>query len=135
VSADPVYFFAYGIELERKHFQSVCPGARAYLSAVLPNYRLKFGGWNRLWRSSTANLQGSQRDQVKGGLYIIRDQDLPRIERTASGQQRLKVRVFPDSGPPIDAVTFVHGQQDEEVSPSPEYLERLRQGYREWGLD
>ena len=132
-----MYYFAYGPELDRRHMGAICPGAKPHLSADLPHYRLVFSGWSRQWRSSTATLQASSGDRVMGGLYEISDQDLSGLDKNAGvpvSATRFSVRVFPDTGPAVDAVTHVNVRGAEAGKPSAEYLTLIKQGYRQWGL-
>jgi hypothetical protein len=132
-----MYYFAYGSELDRQHMRSICPAAKPHLSADLPHYRLVFSGWSRQWRGSTASLQASSGDRVKGGLYEISEQDLARLDKNAGAPAagtRLNVRVFPDTGPAVDAVTHVNVRGAEAGKPSAEYMALIKQGYHQWGL-
>ncbi len=132
-----MYYFAYGPELDRRQMQAICPAAKPHLSADLPHHRLVFSGWSRRWHGSTATLQSSSGDRVMGGLYEISEQDLSRLDKNAGlpgSAMRQNVRVFPDTGPAIDAVTHVNVRGAEAGKPSAEYLALIQQGYRQWGL-
>ena len=113
------------------------PGAKARFAATLPNYKLVFGGWSRVWRGGTASIQGSSGDRVLGGIYEITEQDLARLDKSEGcpGEYKhLTVVVYPDMGKPVEAVTYIRANQSEETKPSADYLARIKQGYQDWGL-
>lgn len=132
-----MYYFAYGVNLNRRQMAERCPEAKPYMSAVLPNYRLVFSGWSRVWRGGVASIQPSSGDKVLGGVYEITDACLARLdgyEGYPSEYTRQSLTVFPDTGPPIAAIAYMRPRQLEETKPSAEYLAAIQQGYREWGL-
>jgi hypothetical protein len=47
---------------------------------------------------------------------------------------RRDVVVITKDGVPIEAVTYVKREQSEETQPSQEYLDILRQGYKDWAI-
>ena len=113
------------------------PKAKALYSAVLPNYKLIFSGWSRNWRGGTATIQASHGDRVSGGIYEISEQEMSRLDKNEGFPNEYvhaNVTVFPDSGKPVSAVTFIRPRQLDETKPSAEYLAVIRQGYSDWGL-
>jgi hypothetical protein len=42
--------------------------------------------------------------------------------------------VFDEDGTPAEAETYIITGQNEETSPSREYLSVIQQGYRDWGI-
>jgi gamma-glutamylcyclotransferase (GGCT)/AIG2-like uncharacterized protein YtfP len=132
-----MFYFAYDINLNRQHMLKYCPQARALQSAVLPNYKLVFSGWSREWRGALATIQASHGDRVAGGIYEISEADLARLDRSKGypvEYTRIKVVVYPDTGPAIEAVTHILTRQTESGKPSVEYLTLIQKGYRDWGL-
>ena len=132
-----MYYFAYASNLSRAQIAERVPGAKACFAATLPNYRLVFGGYSRLWRGGMANLQVSPGDKVLGGVYEITDQELARLDKYEGYPMEYThatVMVYPDIGRPLEAMTFVRPRQVTETKPAAEYLVHLRQGYRDWGL-
>jgi len=47
---------------------------------------------------------------------------------------RRNVVVITKGGAPVEAVTYIKREQSEETRPSQEYLEVLRQGYKDWAI-
>ena len=71
-----------------------------------------------------------------GAVYEISEKDLRSIDKhegypTVYG--RRNVVVIMKDGAPVEAVTYIRREQSEETQPSQEYLEVLRQGYKDWG--
>jgi gamma-glutamylcyclotransferase len=130
-----LYYFAYASNLNRKQMAERAPQAKARFSATLPNYKLIFSGWSRNWRGATATIQQSHGDRVLGGLYELSEQDMEKLTRFEGGEYgTTRVVVFPDTGPAVEAITFVRTRQKEEGKPSPEYLAVIKQGYIDWDL-
>ncbi len=132
-----MYYFAYGLNLERQRMAQCCPGSRPRFSAELPNYKLIFSGWSRQWRGGSAGIKASRGDKILGGLYQIAEADLARLDREEGcpGEyRRINVIVFRDTGEAVEALTYIHNRQTEETKPSAEYLKIIQQGYRQWGL-
>ena len=135
-----MYYFAYGLLLNKKLMAGRCPDCKSRFAADLPNYKLIFSGWSRQWKGGTVSIKRSARDRVLGGVYEIADKDLSRLD-AAEGcpdtNSRLKVTVYRDSGEAgeaVEAFTYIRTRPAEESKPSPEYLAELRKGYHDWGL-
>ncbi len=132
-----MYYFAYASNLNRTQMAERAPEAKARFAATLPNHRLTFGGYSRVWRGGTASLQASRGDKVLGGVYEITEQELAKLDKHEGypvEYTHVTITVYPDMGRPIEAVTFVRPRQVAETKPSPEYLACIRQGYSDWGL-
>jgi len=132
-----LYYFAYGSNLNKRQMAERCPGSKPRFTAVLPNYKLIFSGWSRKWRGGTATIKRSAQDKVLGAVYSVTDVDLARLdlfEDCPASYSRLKVTVYPDTGEPLEAITYIKAKQEEETKPSVEYLSNIQLGYRDWGL-
>ena len=132
-----MYYFAYASNLKHAQMAERAPGAKARFAAVLPNYRLVFGGYSRTWRGGTASLQASRGDKVMGGVYEITEQELARLDKYEGypvEYTHVTVTVYPDMGGPVEAVSFIRPRQVVEAKPSEEYLACIKQGYTDWGL-
>ncbi len=132
-----MYYFAYGLSLNKKQMAQCCPDSQPRFSAELPNYRLVFSGWSRQWGGGTASIKVSSGDKVLGGVYEIAEKDLSRLGRfedCPNSYDRLKVLLFRDIGQPVEAITYIKKRQTDEGKPSAEYLAVIQQGYRDWGL-
>ena len=132
-----MYYFAYGLNLNRKQMAARCPGCQPKFSAELPNYKLIFSGWSRQWHGGVVSLKSSRGDKVLGGVYEVSETDLARLDRyeeCPDNYNRLKVNVYRDSGEQIESITYIKKRLAEETKPSAEYLKVVQQGYRDWGL-
>ena len=132
-----MYYFAYASNLSRRQMKEKAPEAKPLFAATLPNYKLVFSGWSRAWRGGTAGIQASHGDKVLGGVYEVTEHDLSRLdarEGYPAEYKHLTVTVYPDTGKPVEAVTYIRPRQLEESKPSAEYLAVIKEGYRDWGL-
>jgi cation transport regulator ChaC len=132
-----MYYFAYGSNLNRSQMLERCPDCQPRLTATLPNYKLVFAGWSRLWRGGTASIKPFRGEKVLGAIYEISDPDLRRLDKYEGypdTYDRLKITVYRETGEPVEAITYIKLSQSEETKPSPEYLAVLQQGYRDWEL-
>lgn len=130
-----MYYFAYGLNMSKRQMREVCPGAKPAFTAVLPNYRLTFTGWERKWRGGVASIRPQRNARVLGAVYEISEKDLGTLDRhegypTAS--DRLKVWVVPKEGDQVEAVAHAKREQADQTEPSPLYLSALRKGFDEW---
>ena len=132
-----MYYFAYGVNLNRKQMQECCPDSKPMFIATLPNYKLVFVGWSRQWRGGVASIKPFRGEKVLGAVYDVSDGDLKRLDRDEGypgSYNRLNVTVFDEDGEPIEAVTYIKAVQSEETQPSKEYLAVIQQGYRDWRI-
>jgi len=132
-----MYYFAYGLNLNRQQMAQCCPSSIPRFSAELPNYKLEFSGWSRQWRGGSISVKHSRGDKVLGGLYEVAETDLARLDKAEdcpNSYGRLKITVYRDTGEPMEAFTYIRSRQADEASPSTDYLKIIQQGYREWGL-
>jgi len=132
-----MYYFAYGFNLGRKQMLERCHDAKPKFVATLLNYKLIFAGWSRKWHGGVASIKPFRDEKVIGAVYEISEKDLRSLDKhegcpTVYG--RRNVVVIMKDGTPVEAVTYIKREQSEETQPSPEYLEVLRQGYKDWGI-
>ncbi|MCJ7769187.1 MAG: gamma-glutamylcyclotransferase [Dehalococcoidales bacterium] len=132
-----MFYFAYGINLNRKQMAECFPNYQPKFSAELLNYKLIFTGWSRQWHGGLTSIKSSRGDKVLGGIYEVTETDLAKLDRhegCPDNYNRLKINVYRDSGEQIEAITYIKSRQAEETKPSAEYLKVIQQGYRDWGL-
>ncbi|MDD4859297.1 MAG: gamma-glutamylcyclotransferase [Dehalococcoidales bacterium] len=127
-------YFAYASNLSKKQMHERCPGSKPRFTAILPNYKLVFGGWSRQWRGGTASLIRFQGGKIPGAVYEVTEDCLKRLDGYEAGYNRLKVIVFDEDGNAVEAITYVRSTQVEAALPSKEYAAIMQQGYREWGI-
>ena len=132
-----MYYSAYGSNLGRKQMSERCLDAKPKFVATLLNYKLIFAGWSRKWRGGIASIKPSRDGKVIGGVYEVSERDLRSLDKHEgypAVYDRRNVVVITKDGEPVEAVTHIKREQSEETQPSPEYLEFLRQGYKDWGV-
>ena len=137
VKSNPVLYFAYAHDLDKKQMKERAPESRPHLTAVLPNYRLAFFGWSRQWKSGLATLRGAHGSKVAGGIYEITEKDLRRLDALEGyprESNRINITVFTEDGDALKAVTYIKVNQGEETKPSAGYLAVIQKGYRDWGI-
>ena len=129
--------FAIGSNLAPSQMQRRCPGCRIVSRAVLPGYRLAFGGWSKRWGGPVATVVPAPGHSVPGVVYWLSDADLisldrfegvPRVYRrftaqvVARGERVLHAEVYRLEAPP-------------GARPSEAYAAVLRAMYAAWGFD
>jgi len=134
---EPVYYFAYASNLNKKQMRERAPESKPMFVATLPNYKLVFAGWSRRWRGGYATIMLSRGDKVLGAIYEVSDKDLKRLdgyEDSPRNYNRVNVTVFDEDGNAVEAITYIKAGRIEETQPSKEYLAVIQQGYRDWEL-
>ena len=129
-----MYYFAYAANLNKKQMQERCWDSRSCFTATLPNYKIIFSGWSRQWRGGIATIKASRGDKIRGAVYEVNDACLRQLDRHEAGYTRINVNVFDEDNQAIAAVTYIKSGHMEESTPSREYGEIIRQGYRDWGI-
>ncbi|UCE97939.1 MAG: gamma-glutamylcyclotransferase [Dehalococcoidia bacterium] len=132
-----MFYFAYGLNLNRKHMTQNLPVNRPMFSAELPNYKLIFCDWSRQYHGGMVSLKHSRGNKVLGGIYEITERYLVRLDKCEwcpDTYSRLKITVYRDCSEEIEALTYVKNGQPVETRPSKEYLGIIQQGYLDWGL-
>jgi len=132
-----MYYFAYGLNLNKKQMLERCPDSKPMFVVTLRNYKLVFVGWSRRWRGGVASIKPFRGEKVLGAIYELSDRDLRRLdnyEGYPGNYNRLNVTVFDEDGNPVEAITYIKSEQPEETQPSKEYLPLIQQGYRDWGI-
>jgi len=130
-------YFAYDTNLDKKLMKERCPDSKPLFSTTLPNYKLVFLGWSRLWNSGIASIQRKTGSKVPGGLYEISDNDLRHLDKAQNypiDSNRIKIIVFDDDGTPIEALTYIKSGKDEETKPSKDYAAIIYRNYKDWGI-
>ena len=130
-------YFAYASNLDKKQMKERCPDSQPLFPATLPNYKLIFLGWSRLWKGGVASIQRSQGGKVPGGVYEISDNDLRHLDKYEgypADYNRIKVIVFDEDGTAIEALTYIKTSREAENKPSKEYAKAIYQGYKDWGI-
>jgi gamma-glutamylcyclotransferase len=132
-----MYYFAYASNLNQKQMRERCPDSEPLFKAILPNHKLIFAGWRRKWRGGVATIKPSRDEKVYGAVYDISERCLRVLdghEDYPTVYDRFNVLVIKEDGESLEAVTYIRREQSEETKPSKEYIEVIRQGYKDWEI-
>ncbi len=132
-----MYYFAYASNLNQKQMRERCSDSKPLFKAILPNHKLIFAGWRRKWRGGVATIKPSRDEKVYGAVYEISERCLRILdghEDYPTVYDRFNVLVIKEDGEALEAVTYIRREQSEETKPSQEYIEVIRQGYKDWGI-
>jgi gamma-glutamylcyclotransferase (GGCT)/AIG2-like uncharacterized protein YtfP len=129
-----MYYFAYASNLSKKQMKSLCPESQPKFAATLPNYKMVFTGWSRTYRGGLATVKPLRGEKVSGAIYEVGENCLRHLDRWETGYTRYNVTVYDEDNQPHQAVTYIKSGRLEESTPSREYGEIIRQGYRDWGI-
>jgi len=124
----PVYYFAYGSNLNRADMRVRCPGAKALTAAVLAGWRLTFRGVADVEPAAGMTVHGALWRLAPGGLRA-----LDRYEGAPHLYEHRSLAVEAESGR-LEAVTYVMRDDGYLGLPSPWYFGRIAAGYDDWGL-
>ena len=145
--SEMAYYFAYGSNLNFHDWQDFCKEHRYWAQAKLTNgiatqllgWRLVFNYFSCRRDGLVANIVVSEGDHVPGVVFELDDytlQVLDHKEGVPNAYQRLDVTVK-RLDEVVAAITYVvpHDRCQREGQMCPAYLEVIRGGYRDFGLD
>jgi gamma-glutamylcyclotransferase (GGCT)/AIG2-like uncharacterized protein YtfP len=121
-------YFAYGSNLNRADMRRRCPDAHPGVPARLHGWRLTFRG--------VADIEPAAGRTVHGALWWLSRADVRNLdayEGAPTYYRRRTVEVLTDDGP-VEAMTYVMTGDSYRGLPSPWYLGRIEEGFRDWGL-
>ena len=122
------YYFAYGSNLNHDHMNFRCPNARFVGTLTLPDWELVFRG--------VADISQQQGKEVQGGLYAITDtceQALDIYEGYPHLYSKGYFTIKMDKKKQ-DVMTYLMNDRNYLSEPSGSYLETIKQGYIDCGL-
>ena len=131
-------YFAYGANLNKKRMASTVPASKPKNSATLPNYKLIFTGYSRNLKGGTASIKPIKGQRVSGAIYEVTEADLRKLDRDEEYPaitNRMNIIVWTDANDPFEAITYIKKEQSTETKPSAEYLNIIREGYRDWQIE
>jgi gamma-glutamylcyclotransferase (GGCT)/AIG2-like uncharacterized protein YtfP len=127
-----LFYFAYAGNLSKQQMRERCPEAKPRFTAILPNYKLVFAGWSRIWHGGTASIKPFRGEKVRGAIYEVTEACLKQLDKYEVGYARMNVTVYDEDNQPHQAVAFIKSGQLDESLPSKEYAAIIKQGYRDW---
>lgn len=128
-----MYYFAYGSNLNKGQMRFRCPKAKPVGKVILPDARLVFKG--------PADVECEEGSEVQGGLWKITkacEIALDRYEGVRSGMYRKEYIAIAvaENGKREEADALIYLMNSDEYYPPTEgYVDCIRMGYRDFGLD
>ncbi|MCK5430890.1 MAG: gamma-glutamylcyclotransferase, partial [Anaerolineales bacterium] len=116
-----MYYFAYGLNLDRQQMKERCPKSQPKFSAKLHHYKLVFSGWSRQWHGGTASIKPIRGERLHGAIYQVSESDIARLdsyEGFPTTYDRINIIVNTEIGDAVQAFTYIRKQQTEETKPS-----------------
>lgn len=131
----PLYF-AYASNLSRAQMTERCPGAQAVERARIPDHRLGFVGHSGSWGGATATILLAPGETLWGALYEVDEACLDELGRREGAAYTLsRTQVVREDGSRTRVFLFVRVREFDERPPSEHYVQTIRRGYADWGLD
>jgi len=122
---------AYGSNLNKRQMRMRCPGARPIGKFLLTKAKLVFRG--------VADVEYNAHSEVPCGLWMITEDDerkLDGYEGVRSGMYyKEEGIVLKYQGKPRHALIYLMNSGEEIYPPSAHYVETIRKGYKDFGLD
>lgn len=120
----PELYAAYGSNLSHAQMQSRCPGAVVARGLLLP-------GW-RLVLRKFALIEPDPASACPIGLWQVTEAHMASLDRYEGPHTYERARLLLPDG---DEAWIYHELAFRPGPPSTEYVDRLRQGYRDFGFD
>jgi gamma-glutamylcyclotransferase (GGCT)/AIG2-like uncharacterized protein YtfP len=131
-------YFAYGSNLDQAQMKRRCPRARLIGKAVLPSYRLTFGGHSRMWGGAVATVKRDRNCSVDGLLYDMPQADFDRLdafEGCPAAYIRVRRVVYDDRERARRPLLYIQRKIIDEKIPSAKYFMVLLDAYDTLGFD
>jgi len=130
-------YFAYGSLVNRDRMSGLCPAAVPLQTARIPHHSLCFTGNSSTWGGGTATIRLAPAFDLWGVLYEIDDEGRRNIEQSADsdGYVWSFTAVLDGEGARVRAGILIKIRDLELTSPSAAYLEVLKTGWQQWGLN
>jgi gamma-glutamylcyclotransferase (GGCT)/AIG2-like uncharacterized protein YtfP len=128
--------FCFGSNLDRAQMARRCPRAREEASAVLPGYRLTFGGYSDRWKGGVATIEPAPGAWVHGLLYrlpVAELADLDRYEGCPFLYERVHTRMRDATGH-RRRVHLYRLRHAPRATPSVDYLLTILRAYERLGF-
>lgn len=130
-------YFAYGSLVNRDQLLALCPTAKPLGTARIPEHALCFTGHSVRWGGGTATIGLAPSAELWGALYEIDSPGRDQIERSgqSDGYVWSHTQVENSNGERIQTGILIKVRDLKRTTPSDAYLEVLRTGWAQWGLD
>ena len=121
------YYFAYGSNLHHLQMKRRCPNCRFIKKIVLHNYNLTFRS-----KHGAADIEKKMGGKVYGGLYVISKTAERKLDIYEEYPILYKKMFFRHGNKKI--MTYIMIKKTKLVSPTTQYLNVIKQGYKDCKL-
>ena len=121
------YYFAYGSNLHHLQMKRRCPNCRFIKKIVLHNYNLTFRS-----KHGAADIEKKMGGKVYGGLYVISKTAERKLDIYEEYPILYKKMFFRHGNKKI--MTYIMTKKTKLVSPTTQYLNVIKQGYKDCRL-
>ena len=121
------YYFAYGSNLHHLQMKRRCPNCRFIKKIVLHNYNLTFRS-----KHGAADIEKKMGGKVYGGLYVISKTAERKLDIYEEYPTLYKKMFFTYCDKKI--MTYIMIKKTKLVSPTTQYLNVIKQGYKDCRL-
>lgn len=132
----PVWYFAYGSNLDQEGMKKRVGYWADLKPAKLRGYRVVFNVYSSSWRGGIANIVEDPDSTVYGAVYLLDESQLEKLDRYEGVPhlyQRRKVMVeVGDSS--CEAYVYVATNPRQKVVPSMEYVALVIKGLKKLGF-
>ncbi len=132
----PLYYFAYGSNMNWPQMQRRCPSAQFVCVARLANYEFGITRHSRLRDCGTANVFPAQGKEVCGIVYDVNEADLVTLDSFEDGYRRelMPVYALGDGAQPLVVLIYVAEIETNVPRSNAEYKRLILEGARHWNL-
>ncbi len=129
-------YWSYGSNLNQRQMMARCSDAIPLMRADLPSYHLLFRGNRR--GNGVATVEPQIGSKIPGALWAVSQADLRALDRYEGYPTlytRGNIKVHTEEGEVVEAMTYWMHDHYVLAEPSDYYLQTIREGYMDFGLD
>ena len=121
------YYLAYGINLNDWEIGPLCKDARPVGRSFIEDYKLTF-------RDGLANIEPSEGSRVPVGVWAVSPADMMKLVERCPEYDCTSME-FKKDGFVVSGMVYVLKDGHKLQKPDDDYIARIREGYRVFGLD
>ena len=122
-----IYYFAYGSNLHHLQMKKRCPNCHFVKKIILKNYNLTLRS-----KYGAADIEKKKGKKVYGGLYIISKAAEKKLDIYEEYPSLYKKKYFKYQNKKV--MTYIMSKKTKLVPPTANYLNIIKQGYRDCKL-
>ena len=123
-----IFYFAYGSNLHHLQMKKRCPNCRFIKKIILHNYSLAFRS-----KYGAADIEKKMGKKVYGALYIISKKAEKRLDIYEEYPTLYKKMFFKYGNKKV--MTYIMPKKTKLVPPTTQYLNVIKQGYKDCKLN